>query len=906
MKPIRLSAQAFGPYLERVEIDFTKFEETGLFLIAGPTGGGKTSLLDAVCFALYCKATGGKRDFSSMRCMSAPMDLPTQVEFDFSLGGKAYRFKRSRFYKINRRTKEPQIQESHECFTLENGEAHLLDSGTETAVRRRAESLLHLSCEQFSQVAVLPQGEFLRLLRAGSQEKGEILRTLFSAEIWKSLRDAFAQRSKALEEESRRLSDLQAGLLSQAHADTPAALEKAIKEREQGIQALSREGEKTAKELEETQALLQARENHARLEQALAQAEKEWKSACLRREALEKSAPQTAEKRAQAQAAQKQALAAAQEEARLEGQLLEAKRAEEIRKKAEETRLAQQARQKEAEAFAGKLQEAQARMEKGLACEAQYRAGAERLPALVEERARLEKALSSLEELEKRQKALKKAEQARLNGEKAAGEAEAALSALAARLEEQEALRRQNAALELAQGLGEGAPCPVCGAVNHPAPAQGSGQVLDERELESLRAAEKKARAAAQEALGSLRAAEKALEEAESAWKEQSALCKGLPPQAEAARQAEETAAREQEARRGAKLLAPARVRLEELRKEREQLSSGGAQAREAVSALGAQAAELERQAAESAGKPSAADLSKQAAEKRQARKSLEETAASLLKQAEEEAAAFVRAGEAAALTKAALEKAKESLAAFPAPWEEPPVLESLRQQAEALRAKSLESAKALAREGAELKAERERLSQLAELQKKLGDLEAVYSRVAKLSRLLSGNNPRKLPVLQYVLSVTLDQVLVSANHFFAVLSRGRYALRLMEGPKGGNAYAGLDLEVLDGASMLPRSIETLSGGEQFLASLSLAFGLSDVIQSHAGAVELESIFIDEGFGSLDAETLDTAMKALSMLRSSGRLIGVISHVSELQTRIPSRIQITRDSGGFSHAQVRL
>ena len=120
---------------------------------------------------------------------------------------------------------------------------------------------------------------------------------------------------------------------------------------------------------------------------------------------MEKSAPQTAEKRAQAQAAQKQALVAAQEEARLEGQLLEAKRAEGIRKKAEETRLAQQARQKEAEAFTGKLQEAQARMEKGLACEAQYRAGAERLPALVEERARLEKALSSLEELEKRQNA---------------------------------------------------------------------------------------------------------------------------------------------------------------------------------------------------------------------------------------------------------------------------------------------------------------------------------------------------------------------------------------------------------------------------------------------------------------------------------------------------------------------
>lgn len=906
MKPLRLSAQAFGPYLERVEIDFTKFEEAGLFLITGPTGGGKTSLLDAVCFALYCRATGGKRDFSGMRCMSAPMDLPTQVEFDFSLGGKGYRFRRCRFYKTNRRTKEPQIQESHECFTLENGEARLLESGTETAVRRRAESLLHLSCEQFSQVAVLPQGEFLRLLRAGSQEKGEILRTLFSAEIWKSLRDAFAQRNKSLEEESRRLSDLQAGLLSQAHAETPAALEEAVKEREGKIRALKGEGEKTSKELREAQALLQARENHARLEQDASQAQKAWESACQRREALEKSAPQTAEKRAQAGEAQKQALAAAQEEARLEGQLLEARRAEETRKKAEEARLTQQKRQKEADAFAQKLQEAQARLEKGLACEAEYRAGAERLPALLEERAKLEKALSALEELEKRRKVLKKAEQARLKGEKAAGEAEEALSALAARLEEQEALRRQNAALELAQGLEEGMPCPVCGSMHHPAPAKGGGRVLSERELESLRSAEKKARAASQEALGGLRAAEKALEEARAAWEAQTALCKGLPPQEEASRQMEEAAAREQEARRGAKLLAPARARLEELRKEREQLSASAAQLREAASALGAQAAELERQAAESAGKPSAADVEKQAREKRQARKGLEEKAAALLKQAEEEASALARAGEAGKLAGAALEKAKESLAAFPAPWEEPPDLEGLRRRVESLREKSMEAAKSLAREGAELKTERERLSQLSELREKLAALEGVYSRVAKLSRLLSGNNPRKLPVLQYVLSVTLDQVLVSANRFFALLSRGRYALRLMEGPKGGNAYAGLDLEVLDGASMLPRSIETLSGGEQFLASLSLAFGLSDVIQSHAGAVELESIFIDEGFGSLDAETLDTAMKALSMLRSGGRLIGVISHVSELQTRIPSRIQVARDSEGFSHAQVRV
>ena len=193
----------------------------------------------------------------------------------------------------------------------------------------------------------------------------------------------------------------------------------------------------------------------------------------------------------------------------------------------------------------------------------------------------------------------------------------------------------------------------------------------------------------------------------------------------------------------------------------------------------------------------------------------------------------------------------------------------------------------------------------MRQLTQELSEQEARYTRVARLSKSLGGANPLKMPILQYVLSVMLDQVLVSANRFFSTLSRGRYALRLMEGPKGGNALGGLDLEVLDGASMLPRSIETLSGGEQFLASLSLAFGLSDVVQAHSGAVRLDALFIDEGFGSLDGETLDVAMKALAMLQNSGRLVGIISHVSELKNRIPCRVEVTRDGNGLAHAGIR-
>ncbi len=170
MRPLRLLLQAFGPYLERTELDFRPFQEKGLFLITGPTGGGKTALLDAMCFALYCRATGGRRSFSAMRCMSAPQETPTLVEFDFALEQETYRFRRTQYVHLKRGTQEPELRESHECFRWEGEEFRLLESGSESAVRRRAENLLHLTCEQFSQVIVLPQGDFLRLLRANSKD----------------------------------------------------------------------------------------------------------------------------------------------------------------------------------------------------------------------------------------------------------------------------------------------------------------------------------------------------------------------------------------------------------------------------------------------------------------------------------------------------------------------------------------------------------------------------------------------------------------------------------------------------------------------------------------------------------------------------------------------------------------
>lgn len=203
-----------------------------------------------------------------------------------------------------------------------------------------------------------------------------------------------------------------------------------------------------------------------------------------------------------------------------------------------------------------------------------------------------------------------------------------------------------------------------------------------------------------------------------------------------------------------------------------------------------------------------------------------------------------------------------------------------------------------------QLTAGKSSLRQLEELEKEFGQLQTAYQQTARLYRLLSGSNPMRIPLDKYVLSIMLEEILACANRYFARFSRERYALQRSRERASNNAYGGLDLEVLDGMTGHQRSVDTLSGGEQFLASLSLALGLSEVVQSQSGCVRLESLFIDEGFGSLDQETLDTAMKALSLLHQGGRNIGIISHVSELRNRIPARIEVSRLPDGTAKAIV--
>ena len=223
MKPEYIRMQAFGPYLHETECDFTSLYAARLFLITGPTGGGKTTILDAMSFALYGKATGSLRDFRDMRSVAAPEELDTEAEFAFTLGEARYKFLR-RFHIHKKRTGGLEEQITAECHRFEEDHWSLLTSGAEKVSKTAAE-LLGFTHSQFSQVIVLPQGEFRRLLLASSKEKLDILQVLFATSVWQQVAAAANDRLKAVREELETLQAGRSALLEAAGAASPDELE---------------------------------------------------------------------------------------------------------------------------------------------------------------------------------------------------------------------------------------------------------------------------------------------------------------------------------------------------------------------------------------------------------------------------------------------------------------------------------------------------------------------------------------------------------------------------------------------------------------------------------------------------------------------------------------------------------
>jgi exonuclease SbcC len=910
VKPVTLSLEAFGPFVRRQELDFAALGAGELFLVHGPTGAGKTTLFDAMVFALY-GVVPGTRPEDRLRADRAPEDQPARVSFRFRLGALTYRAERTAAWDRKKKRGSGTTREAQTASLVrEDAGGDTVLASKPTEVNARVEALLGMAAAQFTQVALLPQGEFKRLLVADAKEREALLQRLFGTEAWAAVEKALVDRKIGLERRARDLATRTAEVLE---GRAPEELASARTAAEATLAAT-----RDAAEARRTDA--------ARATEAFNASS----SLEARFAALEKARGDLATHEAGAQglAGDERRLARSADAERVRGRIEAARRAAAERAEREQAvrraeaalaaaRTARDAAAKELARARGPggradLDAAEATLARLGGELVRLRPLAATDGARAEAVARLDAALKVARE---RDAALADAE--RLGGELAradakVGDAKGAAEAARAEAARLVAAREHGLTGWLAsKRLAPGKPCPVCGSLDHPSPAR-SGERAPERE--EIDAAEKGARKL--DAVAADAAAARAkVEQAVASARERGAAAAEREPRPVTALEAEREAAGK--ARQESTAALREATALEQ---EQGRATQAVASARRAVDARieAAQRADAETEgalrAAEGAVAGAAEELRKAgaAAEGAAAELAQASAGAGFGSAAECEAALLspgdrnVLEGSIAARKEAAGAAARQvaTLAAEVAGKDRPDVALARGAAAEAARR---------ATEAAEAKAHAEAaLARLVETEARLGRLAAdvaaveeelaVVGRVAELAR---GRNPLGMSLQRFVLAARLEEVAEAASRRLHAMSEGRFRLRHDVALERQGSAAGLGLVVEDAwTGVTDRPVAALSGGESFLASLSLALGLSDVVLRRSGGRRLDALFVDEGFGTLDEETLDHAIRVLEGLGGEGRVVGVISHVAELRRRIPSRIEVRRDPGG-STATVR-
>ena len=1019
MRPLKLTMSAFGPYERETVIDFTALGDCSFFLIHGATGAGKTTILDAICYAFYGDASVAGRTGSMLRSQQAGPEQETFVEFIFTIGEKTYRLRRNPDYlrKSKRQTKNGNGLTAEtagaELWRID-GEPVCLVTGPVKVTAKMTE-LLGFASEQFRQVVLLPQGEFRRLLMADSMERQSIMEVLFRTEFYRKIEDSLKARAQKINTSYQELQKEQDFLLRDTEAANVDEFRTRLAARREQLAASQRMTREQQKNRETAQqAERQGRETASRFaaldaaQQQLAGDESKLAVVAAFRQQLERAqqAAGLADVEAQAQQALHEAAeketAVGQQELRsqqLQQKLAVArKHAEEMRAREPERQGLQQelqrlteygqqsaaigeARQRlaAAEAEAGRLQqvrqaaeEKRQQLQEGLAAlqqqEKQQTQVAAGRAALALQLEGLEHRQQLLLEFEQSRQAEQQAVAGQTAAEKAAEKADAVYEEQRREVERLQHLFAEGQAALLAKELPAGSPCPVCGSCEHPHLAVSTELIPDEAEIrraqrelqnrdrlrqtaakglqtaQAAGAAASSRRAERQQALGEnipaaadlqaeLQAAQAALQAACTAEQEQQRLAaaisqqeRGLTQQGEASEAA--AAAQVKAAQESAQAAGILQEKLRSLPEEYqapEALAQARATIQQQFTALTAeqQAAEDAFHALETAAAAQTAALTAAktaaAAGRRQEQRLTEAFAerrvqagfATLEEYRQALTGKFATAEGRSAVAQR-IRSFEDAHTAAQAAWKKAsedtrslvrPQLEQLTAALAAAEKAVNESYAAEKKLEAEINRQGQQLQRLEALLTKSAGLEKEYRTVGRLAAVASGENAYRTSFQRYVLRSLLSDVVEAANSRLRLMSRGQYELRQTLEVRDQRKKAGLDLVIFDAYTGYERQMATLSGGESFLASLSLALGLADVVQSYAGGIRLDTIFIDEGFGTLDAETLDMAIKALLELQKGGRLVGIISHVEELKERIDARLEITKHREGGSQAR---
>ena len=918
MRPLQLTMAGFGPYAGVQVLDFDRLGSSGLYLITGDTGAGKTTIFDAITFALFGEASGNNRDSSMLRSKYAKDDAPTYVELTFSYDGKVYTVNRHpKYERAKTRGTGTTTKPAGAELTYPDGRQVTKNGEVDAAIRE----IIGLTREQFSQIAMISQGDFRKLLQAETSERQKIFRDIFKTDFYVMLQNQLkekagevrGQRDQAsqsirqyingvtCDEDSVYALDAQKAKNGELPVTEVIELFRTLLEQDQQAElALEAELAAVEKELEQITSQLTQAETYETNKAALAKRVAEeamltvaFETAKATLDAAQKTVPE--QEKLQSKIAEMELLLPSYDELDTHTAALAAAQTDLAGAHA-----AQESAAKEKNDLTIGITELRAEQKDLADVSAEKEKLAARLQQLGDRQKQFVDFLSGMEGLAREQAELAKRQEEYLKAEETS-------SGLLREYEVKErAFLREQAGI-MASGLTAGMPCPVCGSVEHPQLAVLAEDAPTEADVKAAKAKYDTAQRRANEASNEAQKRKGMVDTTEGALaKELDSLIPGisLADGAKAAEEQENLLAMQIE---GLNVQIAAltkkmarREELDILLPEKELLLRA---AEETITVKTAEIASLTAKAESSEAQIHVLRNKLVFSDKATA-----EAEISNLREESDKLRQNLKTAE------TAYNQSKENLAGIRG------TIEQLHKQlengtdidAEQLQAKKDEYVSQKAVSMAKQKIVHTRISTnetaLQGVSAKAAEVERLdkkYVWMKALSDTANGSVSGKDRVMleTYIQTTYFERILARANIRLQKMSGGQYDLKRREKADNKQSLSGLELDIIDHINTTERSVNTLSGGEAFLASLALALGLSDEVQMSTG-IHLDTLFVDEGFGSLDSEALSKAYNTLAGLTEGNRLVGIISHVAELKEKIDKQIVVKKEKTGESRAEI--
>lgn len=882
MKPLKIKISAFGPYKNCIDIDFEKLGESGIFLITGDTGAGKTTIFDSISFALFGEVSGSNRPVPSVRSDFADNDTETFVELEFTHKNKKYKIRRNPAYERTKKRGEGTTKTSAEA-SLEYDDKVI--SGTKN-VDIKIEEILGINSKQFKQISMLAQGEFLKILFAESKDRTEIFRRIFDTDIYNQIAKRLADKTRIAKTELEQLKDYFAinssnivwkdGIQSVQQKDVNELFIQEILEKlQQEIKVNSEQFGKCQEQISK-----QSDEN-SKIEKEIT-AQKDKNDKIDRCQKLQEEQKVLQEK--QEDIKQKEILIQKSQE------IINKILPKEDKKKELEKEISQ--KQKVLQDISEKIELGNKKEEKFKQVldlleiiKVQFQKYSELKDGKTELEDKIKKLQVIIKEQENKKIASENAQKLEVEWEKLSTEV----------LEKEKEFFKEQAGI-LAEKLKENEPCPVCGSLHHPNLAIKSKSVLTKEELDNLKEKEEKSRKILTDATNKVTEINSKIETLIKEFGEEPNVELYNKKYTEISEELEKAY---NQLNDNYKQIMLKDIVIESFEYDifKEKITNKISKEREEFLKFQTQQEENKKQIDELLQKQEKAQNDYQNTLKELGFENEEQYKKSVLNNSQIEifSKEIEKYKTDVTINATKLEEIQKEIKGFEKVDLTAKIQEfnNKKQELENMRKQQMEYHRIFENNN-------RILVDLQTNSKKLDSKIKEFTMVEDLSKIANGTvyGKRRIEFEQFVQASYFDMVIIEANKRLLKMTDNRFLLVRKESSERVSDKIGLELEVIDNYNGKRRDVKSLSGGEAFKAALSLALGLSDVIQSYSGGIVVDTMFIDEGFGSLDTESREQAINTLNQLTDNHKLIGIISHVTELKERIDKKIIVTKSTEG--------